>query len=152
MFLNNNTGPTSYFDFNLNRPNDYLFQYDFFGRSESTGLYGQQFVMAEGGFKSIIPNSNANQWMLSANLTFGLWRWIEVYLDGALLKNKGEGVAHYYDTGLRFNLLPDYLELFFPVASTSEVALTSPYYTSKIRFVLSIRGNQLKALFSRSWF
>ncbi|MGB0778702.1 MAG: metalloprotease, partial [Flavobacteriaceae bacterium] len=106
----------------------------------------------EGGFKSIIPNSNANQWMLSANLTFGLWRWIEVYLDGALLKNKGEGVAQYYDTGLRFNLLPDYLELFFPVASTSEVALTSPYYTSKIRFVLSIRGNQLKALFSRSWF
>ena len=152
VFLDNNTGPTSYFDFNLNRPNDYLFQYDFFGRSESTGLYGQQFVMAEGGFKSIIPNSNANQWMLSANLTFGLWRWIEVYLDGALLKNKGEGVAQYYDTGLRFNLLPDYLELFFPVASTSEVALTSPYYTSKIRFVLSIRGNQLKALFSRSWF
>jgi hypothetical protein len=36
-FLWHNTTETQYFDFNLNRSPDYLFRYDYLGRSESTG-------------------------------------------------------------------------------------------------------------------
>jgi hypothetical protein len=40
------------FSYAADRPTDYLFDYNYLGRSESTGLYSQQFILAEGGFKS----------------------------------------------------------------------------------------------------
>ncbi|MEL0299227.1 MAG: aminopeptidase, partial [Flavobacteriaceae bacterium] len=142
----------TYFDFNLNRPTDYLFQYSFFGRSETDGFFGQQFVMAEGGFKSLIPQSNANDWLISSNFNMGLWRWIEAYLDVGLLKNKNESVRTYYGSGIRINVLPDYLEVFFPMVSSLGWEATQQAYPQKIRFVLSIRTKQLANLFSRRWF
>jgi len=151
-FISSRTGSQSYFDFNLNRPTDYLFELPFFGRSETSGFFGQQFVMAEGGFKSIIPNSNANKWLLSTNLSMGLWRWVEAYLDLGLLKNQKHPIRSFYDTGLRLNILPDYLEAYFPIASTMGWEVTQINYHEKIRFVLSIRPKQLANLFSRRWF
>lgn len=151
-FLDNRTGDQTYFDFNLNRPTDYLFQYSFFGRSETDGFFGQQFVMAEGGFKSLIPQSNANDWLISSNLNMGLWRWIEAYLDVGLLKNRNESVRTYYGSGIRLNVLPDYLEVFFPMVSSLGWEATQQAYPQKIRFVLSIRTKQLANLFSRRWF
>ena len=47
---------SSYFDFALDHPTDYLFQYNYIGRSETTGIYSQQFIPAEGGFKSQFDN------------------------------------------------------------------------------------------------
>jgi hypothetical protein len=37
--------------FALDRPTDYLFDYGYYGRSESSG-FSQQLIVAEGGFKS----------------------------------------------------------------------------------------------------
>ena len=46
---------------------DYLFDYNYLGRSESTGLFSQQYIQAEGGFKSKLNNPFANQWMTTIN-------------------------------------------------------------------------------------
>ena len=151
-FLWNNTGTTDYFDFNLNRPNDYLFQYSYLGRSETTGFYSQQFVTAEGGFKSKFEESNSNNYMATINVFMGLWKWVEVYGDLGFLKNKGTKAVGYFDSGIRLNLLPDYLELYFPVVSSNGWEISQPNYSSKIRFVLSLRSNSLKNLFTRNWF
>ncbi|HSQ45425.1 MAG TPA: hypothetical protein VLM44_00755, partial [Lutibacter sp.] len=61
-FLSNNT-ETDFFSFALDRPTDYLFQYDYLGRSETTGILSQQIIINEGGFKSKLPFAYANQWL-----------------------------------------------------------------------------------------
>jgi len=65
-----NTTTTSSYDFGLYKPNDYLFEYDLFGRSETTGIFSQQFILAEGGFKSKLIPSGSNQWLATTNASF----------------------------------------------------------------------------------
>jgi hypothetical protein len=86
-FLKYNQQESTFFDFNLNRPQDYLFRYNYFGRSEEDGVFSQQIVMAEGGFKSLLLPATANDYLLSTNLTIGLWKWIEAYTDLGVIKN-----------------------------------------------------------------
>ena len=145
---------SSYFDFALDRPTDYLFQYQYLGRSEQTGIYSQQFIFAEGGFKSKFTNPYSDDLLVSINAGFGIWKWLEGYLDFGLIKNKSEKSRFLYDSGLRINILPDYLELFFPIYNSNGFQLTdnlSPY-SDKIRFLLTLQPKTLTKLFTRKWF
>jgi len=151
-FLQNNIDNSTYFNFNLNKPNDYLFEYAYFGRSETEGFFSQQFILNEGGFKSIIPNTSSNQWLLSANFSVGVWRWIESYVDLAILKNQFNKHQSYYDYGLKINLIPDYFELYFPAGSSQEYSINKEKYFSKIRFVLSLNTKDISTFFTRRWF
>jgi len=151
-FIQNNLNTNNYFNFNLNRPNDYLFKYAYFGRSETEGFYSQQFILNEGGFKSIIPNNSSNQWLLSSNISMGIWKWFEGYIDIGILKSINQGHKSYYDYGFRLNFIPDYLELYFPVGSSHEYSLNKDNYSSKIRFVLSLNSKDISTFFSRTWF
>ncbi len=72
MFLNNST-EGDYFSFGLDRANDYLFELNYYGRSEDSGIFSQQFVVAEGGFKSVLPTRFANQYMVAFNSSIGMW-------------------------------------------------------------------------------
>ena len=71
----------NFFDFALDRPTDYLFQYQYLGRSEQSGIYSQQFIFAEGGFKSKFIDPFSDDLMISINAGVGLWKWLEGYLD-----------------------------------------------------------------------
>ena len=142
----------SFFDFNLNRVTDYLFQYNYLGRSEKTGFYSQQFIPAEGGFKSKFEQSNANDFMFSTNLYIGLWKWIELYTDFGLIKSRYLKLKGYYDSGFRINLVPDYLELYFPIASSNGFEISQHKYNSKLRFKILIEPRTLTSLFTRKWF
>ena len=82
----------------------------------------------------------------------GIWKWVEGYIDVGLLKNINQDYKSYYDYGFRLNFIPDYLELYFPVASSHEYSLNKENYSSKIRFVLSLNPKDISALFSRTWF
>ena len=145
----NNSGN---FDFGISRVNDYSFTYNLLGRSETSGFFSQQYVLAEGGFKSFIPIQMANQWMVSTNLSTTLWRGLEVYSDIGLVKNRGQKNHFIYDAGLSFNLIEDYLGLYFPFYSNLGWEIDDKAYPSKIRFTLSIQTSQLLSLFTRSWF
>ena len=94
----------------------------------------------------------ANQWMMSTNLSTTLWRGLEVYSDIGLVKNRGQKNHFIYDAGLSFNLIEDYLELYFPFYSNLGWEIDDKAYPSKIRFTLSIQASQLLSLFTRSWF
>ena len=151
-FLSHNQRETNFFDFNLNRPQDYLFRYNYFGRSENDGFFSQQIVMAEGGFKSMLIPTTANDYLLTTNLTMGIWKWIEAYIDLGILKNRRSNPHFLYGSGIRFNILPDYLEIFFPLHTNKGWEFNQIPYETKIRFILLLSPKQLSKLFSRRWF
>lgn len=147
-----NYAQNDYFSFGLDRPTDYLFDYNYLGRSESSGLVSQQIYIVEGGFKSILTRRFANQFMTTFNAGFNIWNWIEVYGDAGLIKDKGNPAQFVYDSGIRLNLVTDYFELYFPVQSSNGFELRKPNYTEKIRFIVTLNPSTLIRLFTRKWF
>ncbi len=150
-FLYNHT-QTDYFSFALDRPTDYLFQYHYYGRSETSGIFHQQFIWAEGGFKTFFEDQYANEFIVSNNINIGVYKWFNLYGDWAWKKNRREAVGFYYDSGLRINLVQDYFEVFFPVYSNKGWEIKQPDYLSKIRMVFTIDMNGLLKMFKRGWY
>ena len=146
-----NSSNSDFFSFGLDRPNDYMFDYNLLGRSETTGIYSQQYVYGEGGFKSKLDTRYANQWITTVNSTFNIWNWIQIYGDAGMLKNKYDKVKFVYDSGLHFNLVPDYFELFLPVYSSNGFSLNDANYGQQIRFVVTLSPKTLISLFTRKW-
>jgi hypothetical protein len=147
-----NRSNSDYFSFGLDRPTDYLFDYNFYGRSESTGFFSQQYVIAEGGFKSMIEPRYANQWMTTLNASYSIWNWIEAYGDLGFMKNRHQKELFVYDSGIRLNLVPDYFEVYFPVYSNNGWEISQNKYEEKIRFVITLSPKTLINLFTRKWF
>ena len=154
-FLRNKIDPSiNFFDFALDRPTDYLFDYGYLGRSEDSGIWSQQIVIAEGGFKSFFDEQYrfSNDWLATANASVNLWRWIELYGDIGVVKNKGQNGKFVYDSGVRLNLVTDYFELYFPMYSNNGWEVSQPQYAEKIRFIVTLDIKTLTGLFTRKWF
>jgi hypothetical protein len=152
-FLYNKTDPNSdYFSFALDRPTDYLFDYNYLGRSESSGVFSQQIIIAEGGFKSKLETPFANQWMTTANVSTTIWKYIEAYGDMGLVKNKGLNPAFVYDSGIKLDLVTDYFELYFPIYSNLGWEIGQPNYDQKIRIKFTVDPQALLGLFRRKWY
>lgn len=151
-FLYNTSTDSNFFSYALDRPTDYLFDYNYYGRSESTGFFSRQFILAEGGFKSKLNKPYANQWLTTCNASFNVWNWIELYGDAGFVKNRGTQAQFVYDSGVRLNLLTDYFELYFPIYSSNGWEISQTNYNQKIRFVVTFDPNKLISLFTRKWF
>ena len=152
-FLYNDTPINDdYFSFALDRPTDYLFDYNYLGRSEASGIFSQQIIIAEGGFKSKLDTPFANQWMATTNVSTSIWRYIQAYADFGLVKNKFEKAKFQYDSGIRIDLVTDYFEVYFPVYSNLGWEIGQPNYDEKIRFVFTADPKSLLGLFRRKWY
>jgi hypothetical protein len=153
VFLDNNTNPNSnYFSFALDRPTDYLFDLNYLGRSEAAGLFSQQIIISEGGFKSQLETPFANQWMTTANFSTSIWRYIQVYGDIGLVKNKFSSANFVYDSGIRLNLVEDYFEIYLPLYSNRGWEIGQPNYDQSIRFMFTVDPQVLLGLFRRKWY
>ena len=82
----------------------------------------------------------------------GLWRWVEAYVDLGLIRNRKTRTQAFYGTGIRLNLLPNYLELYLPVASNNGIEDFNNQYFSNIRVLFTLDPKTLSGLFTRSWF
>ncbi|MDO4728282.1 MAG: aminopeptidase [Bacteroidota bacterium] len=142
---------SNYFDIATSRSTDYLFDYNYYGRSESSGFFSQQYITTEGGFKSRVTPF-ASQWLLSSNVSFNLWNWIEAYADLGMLKNKYHPIEFIYDSGIRLNFLTDYFEIYFPIYSNLGLEINESDYLERIRFVITIDPQSLGKLITRRWF
>ncbi len=152
-FLKNKTPLDSdYFSFALDRPTDYLFDYNYLGRSEESGIFSQQFITAEGGFKSRLEFPFANQWMTTVNASTTLWKYVLLYGDIGFVKSKFDNSHFVYDSGIRLNLVTDYFELYFPLYSNLGWEIGQPNYDQKIRFKFTVDPQVLLGLFRRRWF
>ncbi len=150
VFLSNKT-TGDYFSYGVNRPNDYLFRYHYFGRSETSGFLSQQFITTDASIKSKMPVPFANQWVSSLNTSIGLWRWFELYNDVGFAKNKNQPVFFIHDKGVRLNFVHNILEVYFPVHSSNGWEITAPHYERRIRFVLASDLNQIVAFLKRGF-
>ena len=149
-FLKNNTD-TDFFSFGLDRANDYLFELNYIGRSESSGIFSQQFILAEGGFKSVLEERFANQFMVSFNSSIGLWRWLELYNDVAFLKNTGKKVFFGYENGIRLNFINNIFEFYFPLYSNNGWEIGKNAYPKSIRFVITANPRAIFNFFRRGF-
>ncbi len=150
-FLFNKTD-SDFFSFGLDRASDYLFDHNYYGRSEKTGFFSQQLILAEGAFKSKLGTPFANQWMITTNGGFNIWNWVEVYGDLGFVKNDFQNAKFMYDSGVRLNLVPDYFELYFPIYSNNGWEIADKNYQEKIRFIVTLDPRILVNLFTRKWF
>ncbi len=125
------------FDFNISNANDYLFEHEYLARSDTQGFLSKQTVIADGGFK-IDTNDRAMN-ILSIGGTISIWDFIEVYADYAITRQVKNtyNTKHYYATGIRLNLVEDFLEFYFPIYSSLETEITQSDYLSKIYFVFT---------------
>ncbi len=153
VFLFNDTRENEdFFSFALDRPNDYLFDYNYYGRSEDSGLFSQQLIIAEGGFKSQLEPAYANSWMATVNASTNIWRWVYAYADVGLVSNKKRGTNAVFDSGVRVSLVADYFELYFPIYSNLGFEPNLPHYDEKVRFIITLSPKTLLGLFTRRWY
>lgn len=153
VFLFNDTRSSDdFFSFALDRPSDYLFDYNYYGRSESSGLFSQQLIIAEGGFKSQLQPAFANSWITTVNASTNIWKWIYAYGDVGLIHNTGRGTDAVFDSGIRLSLVADYFELYFPLYSNLGFEPNLPHYDQKIRFIVTLSPRTLLGLFTRRWY
>jgi len=152
-FISNKNSNNDYFDFSLDRPTDYLYDYNYYGRSENNGFFSQQIIMAEGGFKSKLTNPRSNNFISTINLSSTLWKNLLFYVDLGVLNSKiNNSFRTVYDSGIRFNIIADYFEIYFPIKSSNGLEIKSPNYNEKIRFLFTFEPDVLLGLFRRKWY
>ncbi|QII70386.1 M1 family metallopeptidase [Apibacter sp. B3706] len=150
-FINNHSNST-YFDFGVDHITDYSFNYmDYLGRSATGGLFYQQYIMAEGGFKSMLDKS-ANKWITSLNGEIHLWKPFDLYADMGLYSNKKKSTYFIYDSGVKLNIIPEFLELYLPIQSTLGFEPAKNNYLSHIRFTFNFNLSAVVTHFRRGWY
>lgn len=107
--------------------------------------------MTEGGFKSVLDQRFANQFLVSFNSSIGIWRWLEIYNDIAFLKNRGNDVFFAYENGIRFNFIHNILELYLPIYSNNGWEVNKNAYSKNIRFVLVANPKAIFNFFRRGF-
>ncbi|QBO58602.1 aminopeptidase [Chryseobacterium salivictor] len=149
-FISNHT-KNNLFDYGISRVSNYAFSYGLLGQSATSGLFAQQLIIAEGGFKSYL-GTTANKWITSVNVDSHVWRWFNVYADAGVYKNKNHGAEFIWDSGVKVKVIPDFLEVYFPVQSSLGFEPGFKDYGQRIRFTLVLNFNAITSYFRRGWF
>lgn len=133
-FVKNET-KNNLFNYGISRVSNYSFSYGLLGQSATSGLLSQQFILAEGGFKSLF-NTSVNQFITSVNVDSHVWKWFNVYADAGVYKNKNRGAKFIWDSGVKVKVIPDFLEVYFPIASSLGFEPGFKDYGYRIRYTL----------------
>lgn len=149
-FLNNKTR-NDLFDFGISKVSNYSFSYGLIGQSATSGILAQQFILADGGFKSYI-GSSVNQWITSINVDSHVWKMFNVYADAGVYKNKGFNPEFIWDSGVKVRIIPDFLEVYLPVYSSLGFEPSLKDYGKRIRFTLVLNLNAVVNTVRRGWY
>ncbi|WP_373739271.1 aminopeptidase [Kaistella sp.] len=149
-FINNNT-KNDLFNYGISKVSNYAFSYGLLGQSATSGVFAQQLIVAEGGFKSYL-GSTANKWITSVNVDSHVWRWFNVYADAGVYKNKNQSAEFIWDSGVKVKVIPDFLEVYFPIQSSLGFEPSFKDYGQRIRFTLVLNFSAITSYFRRGWF
>lgn len=149
-FLQNNTR-NDMFDFGIARVSNYAFSHGLLGQSASSGILSQQFILADGGFKSFV-GTTANQWITSMNADTQVWKLFGIYGDAGVYKNRNKEAQFIWDTGVKLRLIPDFLEIYAPVYSTLGFEPAKKDYLQRIRFTLVFNLGAVANTLRRGWY
>ena len=149
-FLSNHT-KNNLFDFGVAKVSNYAFSYGLIGQSAVSGLLSQQLVIADGGFKSFVAPS-VNQWIGAVNMDSKIWKWFNVYADAGIYKNKFHSPEFVWDSGIKLAVIPDFLELYFPMQSSLGFEPSFKDYGKRIRFTLVLNFSAIGSYFRKGVF
>ena len=149
-FLRNHTRNNN-FDIGISKVSNYAFSYNLLAQSAISGILSQQFVMAEGGFKSYI-NGSVDQWLITHNVEANVWKMIDVYADFGVYKNREHSPKFIWDSGIKFKVIPDFIEVYFPMQSSLGFEPKFKDYGNRIRFTFNLNVGALIGYFRRGWF
>lgn len=139
------------FNFGIARVSDYSFSYNLLGQSATGGILSQQFVLADGGFKSFIPGT-VNQWITSLNVDTSVWKIFHIYADAGVYKNKNNPTKFIWDSGVKVRVIPDFLEIYFPVQSSLGFEPGFKDYGKRIRYTLILNLSTIINAARRGWY
>ncbi|KFF17220.1 aminopeptidase N [Chryseobacterium piperi] len=149
-FVRNDTRNNT-FDYGISRVSNYSFSYNLLGESANSGFLSQQFILADGGFKSFIPGT-VNQWITSFNVDTSVWKIFHVYADAGVYKNKNNPTQFIWDSGIKLRLIPDFVEIFFPIQSSLGFEPGFKDYAKRIRYTLVLNLGSIINAARRGWY
>ncbi|MGH1519483.1 aminopeptidase [Chryseobacterium sp. JK1] len=149
-FLRNDTR-NDLFNYGISRVSNYSFSYTLLGESANSGLLSQQFILADGGFKSFLPGT-VNQWITSANVDSSIWKIFHVYADAGIYKNKDLPAKFIWDSGIKVRIIPDFLEIYFPIQSSLGFEPAFKDYAKRIRYTLVLNLGSIINAARRGWY
>jgi hypothetical protein len=149
-FMRNDTRNNT-FNYGISRVSDYSFSYNLLGQSANSGLLSQQYILADGGFKSFLPGS-VNHWITSFNVDSSVWKIFHVYADAGVYKNKNQPTQFIWDTGIKVRVIPDFLEVYFPIQSSLGFEPSFKDYAKRIRYTLVLNLGSIINAARRGWY
>lgn len=149
-FIKNNTR-NSTFNYGISRVSDYSFSYNLLGQSATGGILSQQFILADGGFKSFIPGT-VNKWITSVNVDTSVWKIFHVYADAGVYDNKNQSTKFIWDSGVKVRIIPDFLEVYLPVQSSLGFEPAFKDYGKRIRYTLILNLSSIINAARRGWY
>lgn len=149
-FIKNNTRNNT-FNYGISRVSDYSFSYNLLGQSATGGILSQQYVLADGGFKSFIPGS-VNKWITSVNVDTSVWKIFHVYADAGVYDNKNQSTKFIWDSGVKVRIIPDFLEIYLPVQSSLGFEPGFKDYGKRIRYTLILNLSSIINAARRGWY
>lgn len=149
-FLSNHT-KNNLFNFGVSRVSNYSFSYGLIGQSAASGILSQQLIIADGGFKSFVAPS-VNQWIGAVNVDSKIWKWFNIYADAGIYKNKYRDPEFIWDSGIKLAVIPDFLELYFPMQSSLGFEPSFKDYGKRIRFTLVLNFGAIANTFRKGVF
>lgn len=149
-FIKNNTR-NDIFNYGISRVSDYSFSYNLLGQSATGGILSQQYVLADGGFKSFIPGT-VNKWITSVNVDTSVWKIFHIYADAGVYDNKNQSTKFIWDSGVKVRVIPDFLEIYFPVQSSLGFEPGFKDYGRRIRYTLILNLSSIINAARRGWY
>jgi hypothetical protein len=149
-FIRNNTRNNT-FNYGISKVSDYSFSYNLLGQSATGGILSQQYVLADGGFKSFIPGT-VNKWLTSVNVDTSVWKIFHIYADAGVYQNSNQPTKFIWDSGIKVRVIPDFLEIYFPVQSSLGFEPAFKDYAKRIRYTLILNLSSIINAARRGWY
>jgi hypothetical protein len=81
-----------------------------------------------------------------------VWKMFNVYGDAGVYKNKGKNAEFIWDSGVKLRLIPDFIEIYFPVYSSLGFEPSFKDYGERIRFTLVFNLGAVANTLRRGWY
>jgi hypothetical protein len=139
FLIDQSVDPRFYFGMVGNR--DFTYDHILLDRNRMNPVFGNQFVLNDGGFKNQVTVPSSNEWLAAINLKLPFPGKIPFafYADlGFTPHSRTLQVYVPWNTGVAMVVVPDIFEIYFPVAMSSD--LNQLNYMQKVRFILNIHS------------
>lgn len=155
FFIKNNTGPYRFRMAGQRGYQDYQYDDTFLGRTDTKGVFSQQFTETDGNFKVPTAVGQTSDWLIALNLKTSIHKRIplNVYADLGTYKNAANAFPGsqflMFNAGLSVPVIPNVFEVYFPLLSSSDIKdnleISTKNYWQRISFTFNFSNiNPLK--------